>query len=378
MSDSGGIEKRIEPIYDAAVAPERWPRFLERLSSELGAPALYLVLRFPGEDDPGALFTVGTDPSYDQAYREHYWRKDPWRPLAHLLPEGEVASGHRLLPEEELVRTEFYNDWMRPQGHYHPFTALLRQRGGIPLASLSGFQPKSAEPLDARQLERLKVLVPHLQRALAIHQRLRETEMRRIGLSEALDRVAGAVIVLDQDGRPLEVNRAAEELLARSDGFHLDRDGPRAATKRETAELRRRVAEAVQTRAQRGGPGGERLSLGRPSGRPPLQAVVAPMGREASPVFDRRAEAAIFLSDPELHPRPRPERLRCLHELTPTEAELASQLAGGRRLKDIAKELGVSIHTARAHLKHVFAKTGTRRQADLVRVLLSGLALRVD
>jgi DNA-binding CsgD family transcriptional regulator len=63
------------------------------------------------------------------------------------------------------------------------------------------------------------------------------------------------------------------------------------------------------------------------------------------------------------------------HGLTATEAELAAQLAEGRTLTELANARGTSEQTARTHLKRILDKTETRRQADLVRLLLTGPAV---
>ena len=116
----------------------------------------------------------------------------------------------------------------------------------------------------------------------------------------------------------------------------------------------------------------EELRLARPSGRPALEAVVTPLGLESSPLFDHRAAAAIFLVEPDARSERPPERLRRIYGLTQTEAEVASRLVQGMRLADVSKALGVSIHTVRGYLKQLFAKTNTHRQAELVRVIVSG------
>lgn len=67
--------------------------------------------------------------------------------------------------------------------------------------------------------------------------------------------------------------------------------------------------------------------------------------------------------------------IRQLHGLTVTEAALAVSLAQGRTLAEFADERGCSEETARTHLKRVLGKTETRRQADLVRMLLGSVAL---
>lgn len=83
---------------------------------------------------------------------------------------------------------------------------------------------------------------------------------------------------------------------------------------------------------------------------------------------------AVF-HDPQARVRLPPELLMQIHALTPREAALASAVAEGHSLADFAEARGCTEETARTHLKRVLEKTGTHRQADLVRVLLSSAAL---
>jgi DNA-binding CsgD family transcriptional regulator len=87
----------------------------------------------------------------------------------------------------------------------------------------------------------------------------------------------------------------------------------------------------------------------------------------------RDAAVAIFIADPESGRIHDPEVLGAMYSLTHSEAELVRLLATGMSLEEAAEGRGVSVNTARSHLKHVFAKTGTSRQGELVRLVLSGV-----
>jgi DNA-binding CsgD family transcriptional regulator len=60
--------------------------------------------------------------------------------------------------------------------------------------------------------------------------------------------------------------------------------------------------------------------------------------------------------------------------LTPAEARLVLRLIAGDSLQAIAKALGIQYETARGQLKSVFHKTGTRRQAELVVVVIRAMS----
>jgi DNA-binding CsgD family transcriptional regulator len=67
------------------------------------------------------------------------------------------------------------------------------------------------------------------------------------------------------------------------------------------------------------------------------------------------------------------ELLRCHFGLTPAEARLALHLVAGETLRSAEVKLSISYETARTHLKNIFNKTGTSRQAELVIVIVTAL-----
>jgi DNA-binding CsgD family transcriptional regulator len=83
----------------------------------------------------------------------------------------------------------------------------------------------------------------------------------------------------------------------------------------------------------------------------------------------------VFVSSSEQPVEPHEKLLRRVYELTDAEARFTALLLQGRKLEDIAETLAISIHTARSHLKHVFEKTRTSRQGELISLLLSGPVL---
>ena len=179
----------------------------------------------------------------------------------------------------------------------------------------------------------------------------------------ALDLLAEAVVVVDDEAEILGTNRAADRLLAEADGLGGEggRFAPRAM--HEAQSLRRAMAEVVGGREE-----AAVVRVSRPSGRAPFLVTVAAV---------RQGEAAasgiiLFIHDPAEPRVPDGAWLGRLYDLTPMEGHVASQLAAGRSLKEIAQERGISVQTVRGHLKQVFAKTGTHRQGELVARLLSG------
>ncbi len=65
------------------------------------------------------------------------------------------------------------------------------------------------------------------------------------------------------------------------------------------------------------------------------------------------------------------EALGQIYGLTPAEAEVVQLLAKGLPLDEIAADRGISLNTVRSHLKHVFSKTGTSRQGELLGLVMT-------
>ena len=77
------------------------------------------------------------------------------------------------------------------------------------------------------------------------------------------------------------------------------------------------------------------------------------------------------MTDPTDRPQSRAATLRALFRLTPAEARVADLLLEGREMQEVANGLGLTLETTRFHTKRVLSKTGTRRQTELMRLMLS-------
>ena len=129
------------------------------------------------------------------------------------------------------------------------------------------------------------------------------------------------------------------------------------------------MAEACRTGHGDGLGAGETFHLPRAEGKP-YGVVVSPLRSPRLPLLPAPPAAVVLVTDPD-RPLEATGVLERLYGLTAAEARLACQLATGRKLQ-AADVLGITQNTARWTLKNVFAKTDTTRQAELVRLLLTG------
>lgn len=187
----------------------------------------------------------------------------------------------------------------------------------------------------------------------------------------ALNLLAVGVVLVEDSGRILIANRVAQQILERGDGLSVSGGRLSAACSQDHAALGRSIAAASNA-----SPSSAALACGRPSGRRALSVVVKALRRHARP--DQPGFAAVFITDPDQEVAAEAQDLASLYGLTPAEARLAARLARGMSPAQAAGALGLTVNTVRTHLKRIFSKTETRRQSDLVRLLLTGPApLRV-
>jgi len=224
------------------------------------------------------------------------------------------------------------------------------------------------------ELQLVRQLMPHLKNAVVLHRELHRLKVLSASAMAALEMVPVGVILLTPSGLLLHANRRAHELVSRTAALRFGAGGAlQAASAAATVALQRLIQGAVQTGAGKGLAHGGALRLVSASGHE-LQVLVTPLPVGSSP-FGGEAMAAIFCSDPDAVIGIFSRTLEALYRMTPAEAQLTEALVNGQSLQQYAEVRCVSLNTVRTQLKAAAAKTGARRQADLVRIVLTGPAI---
>lgn len=195
-----------------------------------------------------------------------------------------------------------------------------------------------------------------------------------------LDFLALGIVLLDRHEGVVFANRAARALTGPDDGLVISRT-MKAPLARPSRELKRVLSATIEA-SMAGNDQVSCLALPRPSGCRDLLLLACPLidgGPLLDPDFREGPAIAVFISDPEHRPHVREEILSGLFDLTPTEAQIALALATGQRPDEVAASFGVSPTTTAFHMRNLFRKTHTSRQADLIALVLAGpMALTFD
>lgn len=358
-------------FYDAALDGTLWPSALELLRTAFGAVCASvngygLTTGYDAGRTQCFLLNAGCDPEAIESYAGHYATLDPVAASLARRPPGQVITVETALPKAAFVRTAFYNDWVRPQGMWDGLFAAMGHRGRM-AAMVAVVRGQHQAEFDGRASAALEGLLPHLGRAVRTTCRLAMAEARGAGVEALLGRLREGALLLGADGAVLYANPAAEALLHRSDGLTVAQGRLRAARPADNAALRRAVATAAAR-------GGGTLDIARPSGRAPFAVAVQPASAGRLSAGDPwrvvpRPAVLAFVVDPDRDGGAAKARtLRELYGLTAAEAAVAGAIAQGQGVTDAAA-LGVAPSTLRWHLRCVFEKTGTARQAELARLV---------
>ena len=290
------------------------------------------------------------------------------------LGANRVITSQDLMPRAQLENTGFYRDWLRPLDIHSMVGAVFTLENDA-LGVIGVHRPAShSGDFDEHDRRRLGMLLPHLQRAFQLRQRLQKQHLERAAASLWLDRTAVAVFVVSAKGRLVHANGRAEQLLRQQTALLVADGRLTTGPAGPAADMARQIAAAAHSAAGRAQRPGNALLIPRP-GEAPLTLLIAPLSASmaASARLPQQPLVALFAHDPEeldLSPR----TLQALFGLTPTEARIAAALALGYSLEEASEAQDIGIGTARTHLKSAMAKTGTHRQAEMVSLLLRSVA----
>ncbi|HWL21060.1 MAG TPA: helix-turn-helix transcriptional regulator [Bradyrhizobium sp.] len=368
MLESEILSALIATIYDAAIDPELWPQVLEGIRDFICGCAANFYWQDVSKENAGIFHCVGIDPSYLDSYFETYTRLNPLYPAAAFFTPGEVFGSDAVLPRQDLLQTRFYDEWMRPQGMVDSLCANL-EKSVDSVAALAVIRGERDGPVDDEAKRRMRLVVPHMIRASSISHVVAEHMRGKAVLTDALDRLAAGVLLVDAAGRTIFANAAAGHLL---NAGQLLRNGPAGLTATNLA-ANRALRSALRSLSQHGAvfdTAGASILLS-PEQNECWLAHVLPLtsGARQASAARHSAVAAVFVRKASLDTPSPLEMITRLYNLTGTEVRVLQAIVATGGVPDVAAALGISESTVRSHLKRLFDKTSTHRQADLVKLV---------
>jgi DNA-binding winged helix-turn-helix (wHTH) protein len=290
MISESQFSATLHSIYDAGLDFQRWPLVMEGLADILGASMTCLV-KHDLSTSAGDMITVRTDPDTPRVYAEHYAKVNVLAQRAGARPAATCMTDRSVLTRDELFRSEFYTDFLRPRDVHSILSVFLMREGATRIAF---GRPHRAGDWQQPQIDCLNRFAPHLHRAAEMNIRLGGVQLAHDLEAAVLDCVPQGVLIVDRKGLPLFANSRADRILAEADGLNLDGKGLSAAAADEHALLCHLVTAAGDEGDARNFPANVRIS--RPSMRTPLSLMIVPLRREGGWFLSNMSGAIILMS----------------------------------------------------------------------------------
>jgi DNA-binding CsgD family transcriptional regulator len=360
-------DKLLDQIYDAATDEELWTPALTEIADLTDSVGGNIF----GADNKVRLvafaFIGRLSEEAERAWRERH----VFNPLAAYMnssPVGKLVRSDDLMPLRELQRTAFFNEVFRSQDVAH--LAM------VPLAAKHDFQVgfsicRSARqgPFEAAALRLLSRLYPHLRRSLLLGFRLDGYKALQRAQFGVIDRLSVGVILVDRATKVVFANAAARSMAAPDGPLRLRNCALAAASATHAQRLQQLIQAAL-----RGAPVGA-MSIPHPDDGRLLTVLVSSVRSRDIDRFGglgmRDVAAMVFVSDPARPLEIPAEWIMDAYGLTLAEARVALCASSGASIPETATRLNISPNTVKTHLRHVFAKTGASRQAELARLMTS-------
>jgi len=362
-------------VYDAALSDQHWPRALGAFAGHIGSLGAILI----AVDQVGLPFQI-EQATYAMDQVRYYF--DNYGHYDVPAMSGRLAE----MPPFTLVRDcDVWGDvtQLEDRADYKWLRENIgaRCRAGVRLSTNKGWMDLLAlqfeKPWDQQSsalAPPLQELLPHLAKAVEINRQFSILRARYQAALAALDYIRIGSCVLSDSGHVILANSEARRIHDLGDGFQFSRAGSIAClSSQTTAALAEKIRDVIATAEGAGTESEVVLLAERKSGARPFIIELAPLRDSLGELENGLHGALLFVVDPENHGAISTERLCRLFALTDAEAEVCRHMIGALSAQEIAEIRNVAEDTVRSQFKAVYAKTGVRRRADLVR-----LALTVD
>jgi DNA-binding CsgD family transcriptional regulator len=367
-SEAEAVSSLIGNIYDAALDPGLWQTVVEGIAGYVPGAFVNLFSQDATRKTAEAFYTYGIDQKYLDLYFQKYIHLNPMFPATLFFETGRILIEADIIPKSEFNETRFFKEWVRPQGLIDTMAAIL-EKTATSVAGIAVGRGEREGPVDDEALRRMSLIVPHVRRAIAIGKVIDLHKVEAAALADTLDGIAAAMILVGINGRIVHANVSGHALLAegkilRGTGGTLSAIDPQV----------NQTLHDIFSAASRGditmGVKGIAVPLSEHDGEHWL-AHILPLtsGARRKAGTEYSAIAAVFVRKAALDlPHPL-EALAGAYKLTATEMRVLLAVVQVGGVPDIAPVLGIAETTVKTHLARLFAKTGTQRQADLVKLV---------
>lgn len=343
-------------LLDGVFERPLWSTFLDELRRQTSADYASLIFRPPGLPENTVFHLYSghlCPPVIQQLYRERFYKEDP-TPY-HTMDEGRVYVLDELWQKGEPADDAYREAIMVPSGMNAARMVRVEEPGGI---SAWLTITRNQQDFSATDHQLFAGLVSYLRSVMRNYIALERARTDANLAGDAIRRLSYGWITLDAQGKVLETNDQAQEILETSGWLRCDRQGLLSSS---SIQRRREIQEAIHALAA----GASKPRAMIISREPWLDMLLVPASQHTLSAKAAPAVIAYVHGDSSLS-KDRCDQLIQLFALTPRESQVALSLGRGLSVAETAEALGLTVESARTYSKKVYAKTGARGHADLV------------
>lgn len=362
-------------IYDCAADPGRWHSVMQTIGEELHCmQAMIAVLDL--RHSKHKYFAGWNIETFYRDCMEKYATQITMMVKFSSNPAtvklDDPRSMLRILPRFIYDRLPIYRKLLKPMGMCDAIqSVVLRDAANKRLGAFFAVRHADVGELTDREFAVMRLIAPHLRRAVTIGDLLNLDAQANETLAACLNTLDTGVVIVDGGARVLDANLAAEQMFVAGAPVRSV-DGRLAATSSQaTDELRSVVAAAHVDEAAIGGRG-IGIPLRRRDDALAIAHVLPLATGETRPHLASQAAAAVFVADGSIRKRADLNAVARQFGLTAGETRVVEFLLDGVAVSVIALRLRVSEAAVRKHIQSIFRKTGVSRMPELA-VLLNSL-----
>ncbi len=362
--DAARLSELIGFIYECALDPAGWANALAGITQTMNAAYTTISLVRPADVLGRFAAASPWDPERMSELQHYAIDEIPGLGLALQGDVDQPVATLRAMSESTLKRTRFYREWVQPQGLHE--ACIVKFVHNSDRIGLLGCTTRADRPaISAEEVNMFALLSPHVRRAAMIGDLLDHQRLEIAHLTETLDQLTTAIILVDGEGRMIHGNAAAEAMLEGEGLLTLTRGAIRVDDPLAQRALDQALRLSIES--DRAAIGGQGIAIPiKRRGRTARVAYVLPLSGTRTGMSS--AVAALFVAKGEAAPTST-EVLVGLFDLTPTEARVMLSIGSGAEHDAAAAAHGIGRNTLKTHLSRVFAKTGANNQASLMRIL---------
>jgi DNA-binding CsgD family transcriptional regulator/PAS domain-containing protein len=367
MREYEKLTRLVASIYDAALDSSLWAEVLPKVAEFAGGQAGGLLAKDSIKKCVNAYCHFGVDPHYMRLYADTYWKLDP---IATSLfsDVDQVVSISELVPYDEFRQGRFFREWAQPQG-WVDAASVVFEKSVSGCSYLSVVRDEASGRVDDEMRRRMAMVVPHVRRAVFIGKAIGFRQAEAATFSGILDGLSAGVVLVDAAGRIVHANAAGHDIIGAGDILRSAGGRLVAGDAQVDRVLNETVAAAGNGDAEIGSKG-IALSLTAHNGdRYVAHMLPLTSGARLHTGVEYTAAAALFVRKATLACSSPPEVIGRTYKLTPAELRVLLGIVEIGGVPEVAAAFGVADTTVKTHLGRLFEKTGTGRQADLVKLV---------